>query len=382
MDISKFVVPEIIFGTGALRHIGESAARIGASKVLVVSDAGLIEAGWVEKTLHFLNKAELKFVVFSSVSSNPKDFQVHEGLSLYHSSKCDGIIAVGGGSCADMAKAIAMLATNDGSLRSYEGINKICNPLPPMIVAPSTAGTGTEVTQFSRITDLERHLKMSFISKSLIPDIAVIDPDLLTTVTPQLAASTGMDALTHAIEAYVSLAATPLTNLHALNAIELIFANLRQAVSDRDDMKANSNMALASLNAGIAFSNAIFGAGHAMTHQVDGLLDTHHGETDAVLLPHVMEFNLPNCRRQFREMAAAMGEESLSGENLPDAEQAIQAVRRLAADIGLQHTLSDFGLTEELLPQLIENTMKDACLLTNPRAVTPNDLFDLFRRAL
>jgi 1,3-propanediol dehydrogenase len=251
-----------------------------------------------------------------------------------------------------------------------------------MIMAPSTAGTGTEVTQFSRITDLQRHLKMSFISKSLIPDIAVIDPELLTTVSPQLAAATGMDALTHAIEAFVSLAATPLTNLHAMNAIELIFANLRRAVTDRQDMKANSNMALASLNAGIAFSNAIFGAGHAMTHQVDGLLDTHHGETDAVLLPHVMEFNLPDCRRQFREMAAAMGEAPGPDGDLPEAERAIEAVRNLATDIGLHHTLSDFGLTEELLPQLIDNTMKDACLLTNPRAVSPEDLFDLFRKAL
>lgn len=382
MDISKFIVPEIIFGKGALKHIGDSAVRSGASKVLVVTDHGLISAGWIEKALHFLAKANVSYEVFSSVSSNPKDYEVVEGLAIYETSHCDAIVAVGGGSCADLAKAIAMMATNPGPLSSYEGINKIRNPLPPMIMAPTTAGTGTEVTQFSRITDPQRHLKMSFISKSLIPDIAIIDPEMLTTVSPRLTAATGMDALTHAIEAYVSLAATPLTNLHALNAIELIFDNLRQAVRNRQDMYANRNMALASLNAGIAFSNAIFGAGHAMTHQVDGLLDTHHGDTDAVLLPHVMEFNLPDCRQQFREMARAMGEHSASGENLPEAEQAIDAVRRLAKDIGLHHTLSDFGLTAELLPQLIENTMKDACLLTNPRTVTAQDLADLFRKAL
>ena len=382
MDISKFVVPEIIFGKGALRHVGESAARSGASKVLVVTDPGLIAAGWIEKTLQLLTRANLHYTVFSSVSSNPKDCEVDEGVALYRASKCDAIVAVGGGSCADIAKAIAMLATNAGPLSSYEGINKIRNPLPPMIMVPTTAGTGTEVTQFSRITDLKRHFKMSFISRSLIPDVAVIDPELLTTVNPRLAAATGMDALSHAVEAYVSLAATPLTNLHALNAIELIFANLRQAVADRSDMQANTCMALASLNAGIAFSNAIFGAGHVMTHQVDGLLDTHHGETDAVLLPHVMEFNLPDCRPQFREMARAMGETSASGETLPEAEQAIDGVRNLAADIGLRHTLSDFGLTDKLLPQLIENTMKDTCLLTNPRTVTPQDLEDLLRKAL
>jgi 1,3-propanediol dehydrogenase len=276
-----------------------------------------------------------------------------------------------------------MLATNDGQLSDYEGINKICNPLPPMIMVPTTAGTGTEVTQFSRITDQKRRLKMSFLSKSLVPDIAIIDPELLTTVSPRLAAATGMDALTHAIEAYVSLVATPLTNLHALNAIHLIFDNLPQAVADRQDMRANTNMAMASLNAGIAFSNAIIGTGHAMTHQIDGLLDTHHGETDAALLPHVMQFNLPNCRQQFREMAAAMGEKpSVPGETLPEAEQAIEAVRTLASGIGMRQTLADFGLTDALLPQLIENTMRDVGLLTNPRTVTPADLYDLFKKAL
>ncbi len=383
MDISKFVIPEIIFGKGALRHVGESAFRSGASKVLLVSDKGLIDAGWVDKALFFLGTADLDVEVFSSVSSNPKDYEVTAALDLYVSAGCDAIIAVGGGSCADMAKAVAMLATNEGQLSDYEGINKICNPLPPMIMVPTTAGTGTEVTQFSRITDQRRRLKMSFISKSLVPDIAIIDPELLTTVSPRLAAATGMDALTHAIEAYVSLVASPLTNLHALNAIQLIFDNLPQAVADRQDMRANTNMAMASLNAGIAFSNAIIGTGHAMTHQIDGLLDTHHGETDAALLPHVMQFNLPNCRQQFREMAAAMGEKpSVPGETLPEAEQAIEAVRKLAACIGLRHTLADFGLTDALLPQLIENTMRDVCLLTNPRTVTPADLYDLFKKAL
>jgi 1,3-propanediol dehydrogenase len=382
VSIRKFVIPEIIFGQGALSQIGESASRSGASKVFVVTDQGLIEAGWVDKALHFLRNAGLKYEIFSSITSNPKDFQVAEGVAHYLRSGCDALVAVGGGSPADTAKAIAMLATNGGTLRDFEGINKIRHPLPPMVIAPSTAGTGTEVTQFAIIVDHRRRLKMSIISKSLIPDIAIIDPELLATKSPQLAAATGMDALSHAIEAYTSLAATPLTDIHALNAIRLIFGNLRQAVHDRQDMEANHNMAMASLNAGIAFSNAILGVGHAMTHQVDGLLDTHHGETNAILLPHVMQFNLPVCHDKFVDIARAMDlrpHREAQEENL--AEQAIQAVRELGRDIGLKQKLSAVGLQKKNIGTLSQNALNDACLVTNPRNANAEEIEQLFHKA-
>ncbi len=381
VNISKFVIPEVIFGSGSLQHIGESVAGSGASKVLLVTDKGLLETGWIDKTAFRLRAAGIEFEIFSELSSNPKDTEVAQALARYQGSGCDAVVAVGGGSCADLAKVVAMLSTNPGVLSDYEGINKIHQPLPPIIIAPTTAGTGTEVTQFARIVNTTRRLKMFFVSRSLIPDIAVIDPDLLTSVSPRLAATTGVDALAHAIEAFVSLAATPLTDLHALNAIQLVFSNLRQAVADRHNPRLNSNMALASLNAGIAFSNAILGANHAMTHQVDGLMDTHHGEANAILLPHVMQFNLPECRPRFQRIARAMGETG-PNDTEPSAEQAIEAVIKLVGDIGLKQSLRDLGLAEGQLQRLTDNVMRDACIATNPRPATPEDIAELFRKAL
>lgn len=382
MNISKFVAPEIIFGRGSLSQLGESVIRIGASKVFLVSDEGVIAAGWVELAEHYLRAAGLETEIFSALTTNPKDHEVSEGARRYQQSGCDGIVAVGGGSPTDVAKAIAILATNGGVLQDYEGINKINRPLPPMVIAPSTAGAGSEVSQFAIIVDTSRKLKMSIISKSLVPDIAIVDPELVRTMDTKLAAATGLDAFTHAIESYVSLAATPLTDIHALKAIQLVSRNLRQAVSNRQDMDANANMAMASLTAGLAFSNAILGATHAMTHQVDGLIDQHHGETNASILPHVMEFNLMACPERFRDIGAAMGVDVVGLSPLAAAEHAVVAVRQLIADVGLSKGLRDVGLTEEFIPLLSENALKDACLVTNPRPAGLEDIADIFRKCL
>jgi len=382
VNISKFVTPEIIFGCGSLSQVGESALRLGASKVFLVSDAGVINAGWVDKALFYLKEAGLACETFSALTTNPKDFEVDEGTRRYLASGCDALVAVGGGSPTDVAKAIALLATNGGTLRDYEGINKIAHPLPPMVIVPSTAGAGSEVSQFTIVVDTLRKLKMSIISKSLIPDIAIVDPELLQTKDSLLAAATGLDALTHGIESYVSLAATPLTDIHALKAIELISRNLRRAVADRQDMEANTNMAMASLTAGMAFSNAILGATHAMTHQVDGLIDQHHGETNASILPHVMEFNLDTSPARFREIAFAFGEDVSSLDAAAGATRSIVAVRRLIRDIGLEKGLAQLGLQKEFIPLLSRNTLKDACLVTNPRSASFEDIVAIFHRAM
>ncbi|MDO3377287.1 iron-containing alcohol dehydrogenase [Geoalkalibacter halelectricus] len=382
MNISKFVTPEIIFGCGSLSQVGESARRLGASKVFVVSDEGVIGAGWVEKALHYLHAAGLKTSVFSALTTNPKDLEVTEGAARYLASGCDAIAAVGGGSPTDVAKAVAILVTNGGSTRDYEGINRIHRPLPPMLSVPSTAGAGSEVSQFAIIIDTERRLKMSIISKSLVPDIAIVDPELLCTKDARLAAATGVDALTHGIESYVSLAGTHLTEIHALKAIELIARYLRRAVADRDDLEANTHMAMASLSAGIAFSNAILGATHAMAHQVDGQLDQHHGESNAALLPHVMEFNLPACPERFQKIASAFGKDVRGLAPERAAVLAITAVRELLADVGLDQGLAALGLNEAVIPELSRNALRDACLVTNPREASRTDLEDLFRRAL
>ena len=382
MNISKFVAPEIIFGRGSLSQIGESMVRLGVSKAFLVSDQGVIDAGWVDQAVHYLRAAGLGTEIFSSLSTNPKDFEVTEGVVRYQASGCDGIVAVGGGSPTDVAKAIATLATNGGVLQDYEGINKITVPLPPMVIAPSTAGAGSEVSQFTIIVDTLRKLKMSIISRSLVPDIAIVDPELLKTKDAKLAAATGLDALTHGIESYLSLAATPLTDIHALQAIRLISRNLVRAVSDRQEMEANASMAMAALTAGLAFSNAILGAAHAMTHQVDGLIDQHHGETNASILPHVMEFNLGSAPDRFREIAIAMGEDVAGLDTLAAAALSIGAVKRLIEAVGLNKGLAQIGLREEFIPLLSRNAMRDACLVTNPRRATCEEIEAIFRKAM
>lgn len=382
MSICKHVAPEIIFGRGALSQVGESASRLGANKVFVVSDVGVMNAGWVERTLDYLRAVGLQYEIFSNLTSNPKDSEVAEGHKKYVESNCDAILAVGGGSPTDVGKAVAILATNSGSISDYEGINKVSRPLPPMLVVPSTAGAGSEVTQFAIIVDKQRKLKMTIISRSLVPDIAIVDPEILQTKSARLTAATGLDALCHAIESFVSLAATPLTEVHALNAMKLIALNLRESVACRTNMEAKTSMAMASLQAALSFSNAILGATHAMVHQVDGLLDTHHGETNACILPHVMEYNLIACPGKYKKIAETLGEDVTGLSIGLAAEKAIKAVRRLINDIGLEKGLGQVGLKEESIPNLSQNAIKDACLITNPRDTDENDLAEIFRRSM
>lgn len=382
MNISKFVTPEIIFGCGSLSQIGESALRLGATKAFVVSDEEVIAAGWVDLANSYLRQAGLETEIFSALTTNPKDHEVDKGLEHYLQSGCDAIIAVGGGSPIDVAKSVAILATNGGKLQQYEGINNITRPLPPMVMVPTTAGAGSEVSQFAIIVDAHRKLKMSIISKSLVPDIAIVDPELLRTKDSLLAAATGVDALTHGIESFVSLAATPLTDIHALNAIRLISQNLRQAVLNRDNIEANAHMAMASLSAGIAFSNAILGATHAMTHQVDGLLDHHHGETNASILPHVMEFNLIANPHKFGIIAEEMGKNISGLSSAAAAAQSIDAVNEILNDIGLAKGLSEFSIKKDMIKALSQNALNDACLITNPREASLQDIEAIFHRSL
>lgn len=382
LNISKFVAPEIIFGLGALSQVGESAARLGIKKAFLVSDQGVIEAGWVEKALSYLNEVGISSYVWYGLTSNPKDQEVAQGVGYYLDSGCDGIIAVGGGSSIDTAKAIAILATNGGQIKDYEGVNKINCPLPPMVMVTTTGGSAAEVSQFSMIVEKDRQVKMAIISKSLIPDIAIVDPLLLQTKSARLTAATGVDALSHAIEAYVSLAATPLTDIHALSAMRLVAENLRESVACKTNLEAKSAMAMASLQAGLAFSNAILGATHAITHQVDGLLDLHHGETNGILLPYVMEFNMISCGEKFAAIAEAMGVQTCGIGKWNAAEKGITAVRKLFRDISIPERLSEVGMKEEYIQKLSANALKDACLVTNPRDCSVEEIEALLRKAL
>lgn len=382
MQTSKFVSPEIIFGQGALNQVGDCARRLGATKVFLVSDPGVIKAGWVERALPYLAAHDLPYETWANVSPNPKDFQVEEGAMRYAQAGCDAILAIGGGSAIDAAKAVAILVSNGGRIQDYEGVDKITRPLPPMIAAPSTAGSGSEVSQFCIVVDSSRRIKMSIISKSLVPDICISDPHLLASVDSRLTAYTGMDTLTHAIEAYVSVAATSFTDVHALNAIRLVAQYLPASVASESNIEAKQAMAVASIHGGLAFSNAILGLVHAITHQLGGLLDMPHGQANAILLPYVMKFNLISSVDRYVDIAEALGQEVRKMTRREAALSAIEAVRNLAADVGIPERLSHVGLDPSHIPQLAAYAVKDACVITNPRDVSVEDVEQILREAL
>lgn len=382
MKFCKFVVPEVIFGFDSLSQAGKAARRLGATKVLIVTDPGVIAAGWLEAMLPWVEAEDLDYAIWSEVTPNPKDYEVEAGVAFYRKHGCDALIALGGGSCIDAAKGIAILSTNGGRIHSYEGIDRISHPLPPMIMIPSTGGSGADVSQFAIISDTERCIKMTLISKSLIPDISITDPLLLTTKDAYLTASIGMDTLTHAIESYVSLAATFLTDVQALRAVRLVFTNLPAAVASATDLAAKDAMARGSLHAGLAFSNAILGATHAIAHQVGGMVDCIHSELSAILLSHVMEFNLEACPERYAAIAVAMGIDINGMTPVEAGQAAIAAVRSLRRTIGLSRRLADFGIREEMIPVLCENAMRDACMATNPREPTHEEIAELLRAAM
>lgn len=378
----KFVMPEVIFGSGSIHQTGESCARLGARNVLIVTDQGVIKTGWAEITEKSCREAGLSSIVFSDISINPTGEEAEMCARVYLENECDALIGVGGGSAIDIAKATAILVTNGGQIRDYEGVDRISKPLPPLVMVSTTAGSGSEVSQFSVIVDTERQKKMTIVSKSLVPDIAIIDPDVLATKSARLTASTGLDVLTHAIESYVSIAATPLTDVHAKSAIELSTLFLRPSVASRYNKEAKEKMAMASLHAGLAFSNAILGAVHAMAHTIGGRYPFLHGDINAVLLPHVMEFNALAAPNKFKVMAELMGEDVTTLSVSAAGEKAISHVRKLAVDIGAPLTLSEMGFEESAIPEISQIALLDACMITNPRDISAEEVAFLLQRAL
>lgn len=382
MHISKFVTPEIIFGKNSIKQVGDACLRLGAKKVLIVSDYGVANAGWLDIVISICEESDLPYATFIDVTINPKDTDVVKGCRAYIENECDAIIGLGGGSALDSAKAIAILATNGGQISDYEGVDKIEKPLPPMIMIMTTAGSGSEVSQFSVIVDSFRGKKMSIISKTLVPDIAIVDPLTLVTKDSSLTAATGLDVLTHAIEAYVSTAATPLTDVQAKNALSLVSKFLRPSVASKTNEQAKEAMAMASLQAGLAFSNAILGAAHAISHAIGGKLPISHGEINAVLLPYVMDFNFIAAPGRFSDIADIMGFDIRGMSEREAGNTSIQFVRDLAADIGAPQRLRDVGITEDMIDWAGKLALNDACMITNPRDINLEQVKTLLKNAL
>lgn len=379
MDIRKFSLPEIIFGHGSMRYTGVYARQLGGKKIFVVADQGLEQAGWIHKLFEILDASALRWVYYNRVSSNPRDHEVHEGAKLYQEQGADVIVALGGGSPMDMAKGVATVVSNGGIIQDYEGANLITSPLPPMIFLPSTAGSGSDVSQFAIITDVQRKVKMSLVSRSLTPDVSIIDPDMLSTADANLILSSAVDALAHAVESYVSLIAHTLTEVQALKAIHLFLDNIFPALKFREP-EALENLSMAATCAGMSFSNASLGAGHAIAHSLGGFFDTTHGMVHPALLPSIMSFNLPACEKK----SAIIGEIILGKRLSSDAQTGLGGIERLREifeELGAITKLREMIDDADAFPQICDMAVKDACLLTNPRPATAQDLLAICQEA-
>ncbi|MEQ3551878.1 iron-containing alcohol dehydrogenase [Pseudonocardia nematodicida] len=381
--LSKFHAPEIVFGPDSLPETAHAAVRLGARRPFVVTDPGVTEAGWPAELLRHLRAAGLRPQLWNEITPNPKDHEIQAGFERYESSGCDVVIGIGGGSVIDAAKGVALLASNGGVIGDYEGIDRIAHPIPPLVMVPSTSGTGADVSQFCIVTDTARLTKITIMGRALVPDVSVVDPRLLVSMPDWLNAATGLDALTHGIEAYVSLAHGPLTDTHALHAVALVRANLPTTMIRRHDDGPRTAMAQAALEAGLAFTNAILGATHAMSHQVGGMLDLPHGLINGILLPHVIRFNGAGDPTRFVPIAQAMGLPARPGMPGDEAVDMVATeVRKLADEVGVPTGLGAIGVRESDVPRLSRLTLGDACLTTNPRTATVAEIADLFREAL
>lgn len=373
----SFELPtKIEYGIGVVERLAEIIKALNAESLLVVTDKGIRNSGLLKRISNLLDANKLEHNIFDNVEPNPKDYNVQEGAEMAKRLNPDCLVTVGGGSPIDCAKAIAVVARQGGAARDYVGPDKIGGDVLPLIAIPTTAGTGSEVTFSSVITDSKEKYKFSIKDPKIAPKVALVDPEMTLTMPPGLTAATGMDALTHAIEGFTANAAEPIADSAALYAIELITAYLRAAVSDGSNLEARAGMLLGSVLAGIAFSHSDVAAVHCVAEALGGKYDAAHGVCNAVVLPAVMEYNLDYCKDRYARIAAAMG---LSYENVEEgARQAVKAVQKLASDVRLPE-FGSLGVQEKDFEELALNSFKNGSNIDNPRPMTEEDYLSLFR---
>jgi alcohol dehydrogenase class IV len=372
----------LTFGVGTVETVAERVREFGKRKILIITDKGVVGAGLLEKVLTPLEQAGMQAYIFDQIEPNPRDHTVNKALEFAKKRECELIIGLGGGSPIDAAKAVGVLMTNPEPLQDYLRGTAVKNPPTPLIAIPTTSGTGSEVTQFSVVTDTERSFKAGMGSPLLIPKVAIVDPSLMESMPSSLAAATGMDALTHAVEAFVSMNSQPFSDALALHAIRLIGTFLRPSVANGSDREARTQMAMASTLAGVAFSNAGVGLVHAMAHPLGGRFDVPHGVANAILLPSVMRFNLIARLEKFAHVAQALGEKVEGLSALDAGKKAVEAVSQLNADIGIPARLSEVNVKAEGLSQAAADAMNmKRAMGCNPRAVKQEEVEKLFREA-
>lgn len=388
-EVFGFFIPSVtLMGIGSHKEIPSRIKALGGKKPLLVTDKGITAIGMTRQIVDLLASEGLDCVVFDETVPNPTDKNVHDGVAVWEKEGCDSLISLGGGSAHDCGKGIGLVVANGGKIQDYEGVDQSSNPMPAYLAVNTTAGTASEMTRFCIITDTSRKVKMAIVDWRVTPTIAIDDPLLMLDMPPALTAATGMDALTHAVEAYVSTAATPMTDACAEKAICLIAKWLRKAVANGQDIEARDGMCYAQYLAGMAFNNASLGHVHAMAHQLGGFYDLPHGECNAILLPHVEGFNLIARVERFAEMAVWMGADITGLSDREAAEVFLEEIRILSADIGIPEGLIALGkkygkeVREEDIPTMTGNAQKDACGLTNPRRPSDDEVAAIYKAAL
>ena len=383
MTVVKYAMPSInLFGRGSVQEVGKQLLDVGAKKALLVTDEGLYNLGLADEIATIARDAGVDVEIYPKAEPNPTDENVADGIEAYKEANCDSIISLGGGSSHDAAKAIGLVVTNGGKIHDYEGVDKSKEPMPPLVSINTTAGTASEMTQFTIITDVERSVKMAIVDKHVTPLVSINDPELMVGLPPALTAATGLDALTHAVEAYMSTGANPLTDSAAEKVFEIIPEFLPRAYVNGADIEAREQMVYAQFLGGMAFNNAGLGYVHAIAHQMGGFYNLPHGVCNAILLPHVSRFNLVGREERFARLAYHLGE-NIEGLSMVEAgEKAIERIERLAKDLGIPSGFAELGAKEEDIPTLAKNAMKDVTAATNPRRATVEQIEELIRQAM
>lgn len=382
--INRFMLNETsYFGRGSREALPGEIQKRGYEKVLVVTDNGLMETSVVQKVLDVLGKNQISYEVYHDVKPNPSVENVKNGLEKCKSSKADVILAIGGGSAIDTAKAIAIIMANPehSDVLSLNGAVETKKKAMPLIAMPTTAGTAAEVTINYVISDEESKTKMVCVDPHDIPILSIIDSELMESMPKSLAAATGMDALTHAVEGYITKGAWQMSDMFHIKAIQMIFANLPKAVNEKEPT-AVENMGLAQYIAGMGFSNVGLGIVHSLAHQLGAVYDTPHGLANAILLPHVMRFNGEVCYERFRRILNSLGIDARRMEKEEIIETFVNKIKSLSEAVGITQTLTECGVKEEDLPMLAEKAMKDICTGGNPREVTKEDMIAIYKSAM
>lgn len=383
--IHRFILNETsFFGPGARKELPEAIRRTGKSKVLIVTDKGLLQFGVAKMVTDVLDQAGLSYEIFSEVKPNPTVSNVKAGIDAFKNAQADILVAIGGGSSIDTAKAIGIVIANPdfSDIVSLEGCAPTKNKSVPIIALPTTAGTAAETTINYVIIDEEKQKKMVCVDPNDIPAVAIIDAELMYSLPKGLTAATGMDALTHAIEGYITKGAWELSDMFEIEAIRMISRYLPVAVADPKNPEGRNGMAVAQYVAGMAFSNVGLGLVHGMAHPLGALFDIPHGVANAVLLPTVMEFNMPCCIAKYRRIAEAMGVDTAAMNDDEAAQAACDAVKQLSQTVGIPATLTELGITENDIPALTAQALEDVCTPGNPRPVTDEDVTGIYRSLL